>query len=148
AHSISCPVYVTVSTSSSPTGGGATVGGGTVTAGSSVTVRATPNTGYSFANWTENGTVISTSASYTFTVSANRNLIANFATTAPSGPWAKGFGGSSYNYGQAVAVETNTGNIVLVGTFGGATDFGGGLLTSVGGQDMVLAKYSPAGTQL
>jgi len=65
-----------------------------------------------------------------------------------SGPWAKGFCGTSYNYGQAVAVEHNTRNIVFAGAFGGITDFGGGLLTSAGGMDMVLAKYSPTGAHL
>jgi len=36
--------------------------------GSSVTVTATPNGSHSFANWTQNGKVASTSASYMFTM--------------------------------------------------------------------------------
>jgi hypothetical protein len=50
--------------------GGTTSGGGTVNSGASVTVVATANAGYSFVNWTEGGTAVSTSASYTFTTSA------------------------------------------------------------------------------
>ena len=46
---------------------------------STVTVTATPNSGFIFVNWTEDGLVVSTSTSYTFTATRNRNLTANFA---------------------------------------------------------------------
>lgn len=70
-------------------------GSGTYAEGSSVTVTPTPNTGYAFVNWTENGAVVSTQPAYTFQAAANRNLVANFAsacaiTTSASG----GVGGS------------------------------------------------------
>ena len=55
---------------------------GTYTHGQSCTVIATPNDGYSFVNWTENGTAVSTDATYTFTVTADRDLVANFSETA------------------------------------------------------------------
>src|SRR5262249_941540 len=42
---------------------------------------ATPASGYVFVNWTEGGTVVSTAASYSFTLAANRNLVANFQQT-------------------------------------------------------------------
>lgn len=45
-------------------------------------VTATANDGYSFVNWTENGTVVSTDASYTFTVTSDRELVANFVEVA------------------------------------------------------------------
>ena len=78
----------TISTSSSPPGGGATSGGGTVACGSTVTVTATPTNGYTFVNWTDSGTGVSTLASYTFTAAGNCSLVANFAgltitTTSP-----------------------------------------------------------------
>jgi hypothetical protein len=69
----------TIATSSNPAAGGSTSGGGSYQAGASVTVTASPATGYSFVNWTESGTAVSTSASYSFTASANRTLVANFA---------------------------------------------------------------------
>ncbi len=46
-----------------------------------MTVTATPNAGYSFVNWTESGTQVSTNASYNFTASTNRTLVANFVAT-------------------------------------------------------------------
>ena len=51
---------------------------GTYYQGESCTVTATPYEGYLFVNWTENGTVVSSDASYTFTVSSDRDLVANF----------------------------------------------------------------------
>ncbi len=53
-------------------------GGGTFTAGTPLTVTATANSDYTFTNWTNNGTVVSPAASYTFTLSSNRNRVANF----------------------------------------------------------------------
>lgn len=69
-----------ISTGSSPAAGGSTSGGGSAGCGSSVTVTATPAAGYAFASWTENGTVVSTSPSYTFTAGASVSLVANFTT--------------------------------------------------------------------
>ena len=71
------PTY-TISVTASSIGGGTVSGGGTYRQGQSCTVTATANEGYSFAHWTENGSVISTNANYTFTVNANRTLVANF----------------------------------------------------------------------
>ena len=68
-----------IETSASPGAGGSASGGGTVNSGASVTVVATANAGYAFVNWTENGTPVSTSTSYTFTAGADRSLFANFA---------------------------------------------------------------------
>ena len=64
----------------SPEAGGSTSGGGIKPVGSFCTVTATPASGYSFLNWTEGGTVVSASASYTFLVMADRTLTANFTT--------------------------------------------------------------------
>ncbi|MEY2509214.1 MAG: hypothetical protein QOH01_3543 [Verrucomicrobiota bacterium] len=78
-------VTYVISTSSSPSNGGTTSGDGTYTAGSSRTVAATANSGYAFSNWTENGSVVSTAASYTFTLNGNRTLIANFTANQATG---------------------------------------------------------------
>jgi hypothetical protein len=72
----------TISVTDSPGAGGTTSGNGTYVNGSSVTVTATANSGYVFTNWTESGSVVSMSASYTFTATANRNLVANFTQTS------------------------------------------------------------------
>jgi Divergent InlB B-repeat domain len=42
-------------------------------------VTATPNSGYTFLHWTENGRVVSTSEGYTFTLNANVTLVADFS---------------------------------------------------------------------
>ena len=42
------------------------------------TVTATPNSGHTFVHWTESGKVVSTSESYTFTLSGKVTLVADF----------------------------------------------------------------------
>ncbi len=73
-----------ISVSASPNEGGSVLGGGSYTYGQSCTVHATVNEGYTFFNWTENGSEVSTDPTFTFTVNSDRNLVANF-TTAPQG---------------------------------------------------------------
>jgi hypothetical protein len=51
---------------------------------STVAIYAYPENCYSFKNWTENGTVVSTNSDYTFTATRNRNLIANYERTQTS----------------------------------------------------------------
>jgi uncharacterized repeat protein (TIGR02543 family) len=122
-------ITYTVITSSSPAGGGTTSGAGSYSYGTSATVTATTNTGYTFVNWTEGGTTVSSSASYTFTVNANRTLVANFSlisytVTTSSSPTAGGTtsGGGTYNYGASVTVSAtpNTGYAFVNWTEGGA----------------------------
>ena len=69
----------TITVSANPTNGGTVTGGGTFATGSNRTVTATANSGFTFQNWTENGNVVSTNASYSFTLNYDRNLVANFA---------------------------------------------------------------------
>lgn len=96
--------------------GGTATGSRTYSYGSTVTVRATPSTGYSFVNWTENGTAVSSSASYSFTASAARTLKANFAINSYDITLSASTGGSvsgdgTYNYGtsQTVTATPSTG---------------------------------------
>lgn len=60
--------------------GGTVSGGGAFAIGSQVTVTATPASGWTFRNWLYNGTanVASTSATYTFTLNEQTDLIAVF----------------------------------------------------------------------
>ena len=46
--------------------------------GTEYTVTAEPNEGWEFVNWTEDGVVVSTEPSYTFIVTGERDLVANF----------------------------------------------------------------------
>ena len=71
------PSY-TISVSASPSSGGTVSGGGTYQQGQSCTVHATASSGYTFLNWTEGGSVVSSQANYTFTVNSSRTLVAHF----------------------------------------------------------------------
>lgn len=104
----------TVSVSANPTNGGNVTGGGTYNQGQSCTVTATANNGFTFTNWTENGSVVSTQANYTFVVNSNRNLVANFQAqtqnyniTVSANPTNGGSvsGGGSYQQGQSCTVH-------------------------------------------
>lgn len=60
--------------------------GGTVEAdsiayefGEKAVMKAFPDPGYSFVDWTENGVSVSTAATFTFNVTGNRSLVGNFA---------------------------------------------------------------------
>ncbi len=86
----------------SSTSGGYAVGSGSFTAGSPVTVTATANDGYQFVQWTENGTAVSTNATYTFTADSDRSLVANFeATLSALQTWRSDAFGTSENAGNA-----------------------------------------------
>ena len=69
-------------------GAGVTHGDSVYTNGTTATVSVTPNAGYGFSSWTENGTVVSTSPGSTFTNFVNRSLVANFVPTLMSQPQA------------------------------------------------------------
>lgn len=72
------PPHSAVDTAVFPVNAGTASGDGVYTNGTKATVTATANAGYGFANWTDNGVIVSTSASYTFTNILNRSLVANF----------------------------------------------------------------------
>jgi subtilase family serine protease len=72
------PKEYTIAVSASPSADGTVSGGGTFAGGSSQTVTATPDSGHSFLRWTKNGSVVSTSENYTFTLNANVTLVADF----------------------------------------------------------------------
>lgn len=68
----------TVTVSASPANGGTVTGGGIYEQGFLCTVTALANKGFSFINWIEDGNVVSNNANYTFNVTGNRTLVANF----------------------------------------------------------------------
>ena len=68
-----------ITVSADPTEGGTVSGGGTYNYGSSVTLTATPSAGYAFINWTKNGAVVSTNATYTINVTEAGNYVAHFS---------------------------------------------------------------------
>ena len=109
------PSY-TVSVNSG-TGGSISSSGGTYQEGDTVTITATPNTGYTFNNWT--GGVESSSNEITLTVNADITVTANFNANQYTLNVNSGTGGSvsssggTYNYGDTVTITAtpNTGYI-------------------------------------
>ena len=82
--SVSClvPVPVNINASANPSRAGSVSGSGEYMTRTTCTVTATPNEGYRFVNWTENGTVVSEDEEYSFTVTEERDLVANFVFDA------------------------------------------------------------------
>ena len=116
------PSTYTISVSSSPAAGGSVSGGGSYQGGASVTVTATANTGYRFTGWTESGSQVSTSSRYTFTVGANRTLVAGFTYTGSSS------GNSSGGNHSSSSSDSATTTSIPVSTSG--TDSGGMVTTA------------------
>ena len=67
----------------SPEGSGTVSGTGVFYPNEPLVLTAEAAEGYRFVNWTENGSVVSTDANYTLTVTADRHLVANFEEYAP-----------------------------------------------------------------
>jgi len=100
-----------ITTSSNPDEGGTTSGGGGFDFGDDVTVSATPSEGYTFVNWTEGGSEVSLDQNYTFTVSGNRDLVANFlkntynvSTSSSPAEGGSTSGSGLYNHGETVTL--------------------------------------------
>lgn len=106
------PESYEITVSANPAEGGSVEGGGTYIHGSSCTLTATANTGYDFINWTKDNQVVSTEASFTFTVTEDGDFIANFAIqtfevvmTADPADMGSVEGAGTYNYGETVTVK-------------------------------------------
>ncbi|MBR4497397.1 MAG: C10 family peptidase [Bacteroidales bacterium] len=106
--------YCEISATANNTVYGTVSGGGEYNLGETVTLVATPKSGCDFVNWTLDGTVLSTEASYTFTATANAALTANFTpgtfTVTLSGFNGNNEGGTlvgagNFKYGDTVTVS-------------------------------------------
>jgi uncharacterized repeat protein (TIGR02543 family) len=109
------------------TAGGTVTGAGNYDYNTNVTVKATPNTGYSFAGWYESGTKVSDSQSYNFVVKGNRVLEARFTANrfnvivnAQTGGTASGSGAYDYNSNCTVRAIAG-GNYTFAGWYEGST---------------------------
>lgn len=103
------PAY-TVTTGVLPDYGGSASGSGNFNSNSVVTVSATPNTGFKFVGWTEFGAPVSPSANYSFTLTADRSLTANFTTAGVSATFDFDTGTPAVGPGQGLpATQTKNG---------------------------------------
>ncbi|MGH7894986.1 MAG: PKD domain-containing protein, partial [Candidatus Binatia bacterium] len=92
---------------------------------------------------------------YTVTLTVTDNNGAQSSDTAvvtvtavvAAGTWARSIGNTLSDASYAVAVD-GSGNTIVGGAFRGSVDCGGVTLTSAGGADWFLAKYTPAGALL
>ena len=107
----------TITAVANPAEGGTIEGAGTYNYGESCTLTATANTGYTFVNWTMGNEVVSTNASYTFTVNEDADYVANFeinsyTITAVANPAEGGIvtGDGTYNYGASCTLTATVAN--------------------------------------
>ena len=105
-------VYYVVTLSANPNEGGTATGGGKFLPGSTAAIVATPTTGYNFQNWMAGGVAVSSSANYSFSVTRDSTLVANFAKntftiTVQANPAAGGSvtGGGSFLYGTSTTIS-------------------------------------------
>ena len=125
-----------IAASANLTEGGSVTGAGSYDHGTSVTLTATPNEGYNFINWTENGEEVSTEAEYIFTATASRTLVANFeeAPYGPAYPWT--VNPNAYNgNGFIVALVQINGVTITDGTNWEVGAFNGDHCNGVGNID-------------
>lgn len=71
--------HYTIAATADPAAGGTVTGAGSKEEGSQCTLVATPNSGYVFDGWFENGQLVSNNQTLSFTVNADRTLVAQFA---------------------------------------------------------------------
>ena len=137
---------------SSPAAGGTTDGEGAYAAGTSVTITSVANTGYTFTNWTDlaSGAVVSASPNYTFALSANRSLVANFllntytlTVNAVNGTVSKAPDQTRYNHGSNVVLTaTPAAGYVFSSWSGDATGTTNPLTVSMTSNKNITANFT------
>lgn len=105
------PSY-TIGATASPVEGGSVTGAGSYQEGATCTLVATPATGFVFDGWFENGQLVSSNKTYTFSVNTARNLVAEFAE-APETSFENVMIGSTpwTQNGQAIGSEYINGRV-------------------------------------
>ncbi len=104
----------TITVIADPTNGGTVTGGGTYEYNTLVTIIAEANEGYSFINWTKNGSVVSTDSLYKFRVTESATYVAHFQVqsyqiTAIVDPTDGGSvsGDGTYDYGETCTLTAS-----------------------------------------
>ncbi len=115
---VQAPNTYNINVSANPPAGGTVDGGGSYQQGQQCTVTANENAGYTFLWWTENGNQVSTNPNYSFTVTGNRTLVAQFqaqqytitATANPTNGGTISGNQSPYSYGQTCNLTATPAN--------------------------------------
>lgn len=111
---------------------------------------ATDNAGNSYiTGWFEDTLIIGT---VTLVAPVTDNLFASDVFLAKYDVngnviWAKRAGGTNYDYGNGITLDT-LGNVYVTGLFSVTATFGTHTVTSAGDYDVFIAKYDPSGTCL
>jgi len=137
--------------SANPPQGGSVTGSGAFASGTSVTASAVANPNYVFTNWTENGTIVSTSPNYTFALTANRTLVANFAVitytlnvVAVNGSVLISPNQALYNSGSSVQLTaTPNAGFTFTGWSGDASGTNNPLTVTMNGNKNIVATFAP-----
>jgi hypothetical protein len=122
------PTSYAIAASSSSVNAGSVSGSGNYALEAIVNLTATPNAGYIFMNWTENGVIVSSSANYTLSATTARSLVANFVPA----------------YTLALASSSS-----IMGTVSGAGTFPAGdtiAVTATAKPGYVLLNWTESGT--
>lgn len=120
----------TVTLSADPAEGGEVTGGGVYVEGELCTVSATTHNGFTFLCWMENGVLVSGSPSFSFAVTGDRWLVANYAV-------------NPNNYLISVSANPSEGGMV---TGGGAYQEGSVCsLTAVPAADFAFDRWTENG---
>lgn len=123
----------TVSASASPGVAGTVQGAGAYPANSVASLQANANPGWGFERWTENDATVSTANPYTFTVTRDRTLVANFvpeytvSTAAMPTYGGTTTGDGAFLQGSSVTVQAFPNPHYV---FAGWTEFGAPVSTS------------------
>lgn len=109
------PAQHLVEVSAAPANAGSASGGGLFNSGDLVSVTAAPAAGHAFLNWTENGRVASVEENYSFALTVNRTLTANFFAGNVIRGSASPARGGTVTGGGGFAFGVNS-NITLIAT--------------------------------
>lgn len=74
-------------------------------------------------------------------------VIAKYDGNSGAHVWSKGVGGTGTDIATGIACDLS-GNVYATGYFQNSLNFGGGILTSAGSDDIFLVKYNSAGTHV
>lgn len=106
------PIF-TVTAISEPLDGGEVIADSTYEPGQLAVLRARANPGYTFLEWTQNGSPVSSDPTFRYTVTGNRTLVASFVPntliTASASPDHAGSctGGGVHEPGSPIALHAN-----------------------------------------
>ena len=109
-----------IASTADPEEGGMAMGSGRYGIGDTCILTASPSEGFLFINWTKNDSIVSTDATYSFTVTESGNYVAHFARLFPE-LHVTGITHSAMSGGQQATISWTVQNDGTAATPNGAT---------------------------